>query len=132
MGLELMMPAFVQAEAPAPGASFSFTLNAVVINAVANGRFGGISESFTLGGASYTITALFTHGNGVQFRFSTNAQALAFIAADFTVDVGITGQSSFQSSIMTNINGGGQRAAQYNAFAGKFVANTSYTITISE
>ena len=89
------------------------------------------SATFTHGSTTYLITMVFTHGNGVQFRFQTNQQALSFIAADFLVDVGVTGQPPFRSSLMTNVNTGGQNAAQYTAFAGRFVGGTTYTITIS-
>ena len=118
--------------APSAGAYHSFVLSAITINAVAMGRFGGLTETFTLGGATYTITSCFTHNNGIQFRFQTNAQALAFIAAGFTVDSGITGQSSFSTSLMENINGGNQQAAQYRSFPGRFTGGQDYTITISE
>lgn len=89
------------------------------------------AATFTYEGQTYTIVMLFTHSNGVQIRFQTNAQALAFISADFLVDVGITGQPAFRSSVMRNINPGGQQAAQYDAYAGRFVTNTTYTISIS-
>ena len=114
---------------PAP-ASHSFSLTADRINAQAAGKFGGLTETFTLGGQTYTITYLFTHANGIQFRFSTNAQALAFIAAGFTVDLGITGQAAFSSSLM--VNRSDVNWAQYQAYPGRFVAGSTYTITITE
>ena len=86
---------------------------------------------FTYGGTTYVFTMIFTHGNGVQMRFQTNQQAIAFIAADFLVDLGISGQEAFRSSLMDNINPGGQQAAQYRAYPGRFVTGTTYTITIS-
>ena len=125
---------------PEPGESITFTLNAATINAVAAGVFSGLRQRFTLGGREYIISGLFTHGNGVQFRFerqinvgifiADNASAQAFIAADFKVDVGIAGQQPFQTSVMDNISG--ISAAQYRAFPGRFVGGTSYTITITE
>lgn len=91
-----------------------------------------LNEQFTHNGQSYTITRCFTHGNGIQFRFSSNAEALAFIAADFTIDSGISGQQPFKSGIMDNVNPGGQQAAQYRAFPGRFAPNQPVTVTISE
>ena len=114
---------------PDPTETVTFTLNSIFINGAANGRFGGISESFTIGGQAYTVTSLFTHNNGVQFRFLNNAQALAFIAADLLVDVDISGQDAFRTSLMENV--AGIFAAQYRAFPGRFAQNTNYTITIT-
>ena len=112
-------------------ATHSFQLEAQTINAQAAGRFGGLSETFTIGGQSYTITHLFTHANGVQFRFSTNAQALAFIAAALTVDVGISGQDPFTTDLMDH-RPAPFNWAQYQAYAGRFVGGTTYTISISD
>lgn len=108
----------------------SFQLVAETINDQAAGRFGGLSETFTLGGQSYTVTHLFTHANGVQFRFSTNAQALAFIGAALTVDLGISGQSSFTTDVMDNRID--VAWAQYQAYPGRFVGGTTYSISISD
>lgn len=109
----------------------SFTISALVNagNPAAIGAFGTISESFSHEGQSYEITWAFTHTNGFQFRFTANSAALAFIAAGFQVDTGISGQSPFSSSLMENILSIG--AAQYRAFAGRYTANESFTVQIS-
>ena len=114
--------------------SHSFTLSAQTISGSAAGRFSGLSETFTLGGQSYTMTALFTHGSGIQARFQTEAMARAWAAANLTVDPGISGQSSFSSNQMIVWQALFDRnvwAVQYQAYAGRFVANTDYTITIT-
>ena len=118
----------------------TYELAAETINAAAAGRFDGVGWEFSIGGRSWIIDSIFTHDNGVQFRFhrrvsdtitvADNAAALAFIAADFTVDVGIAGQNSFDSSVMENVSG--ISAAQYRAFPGRFVGGTTYTITIDD
>ena len=125
-----LLPFFMAAPAPPVPSLFSFQLAAATINAQAAGRFGGLTESFTHDGQSYTITYLFTHPNGVQFRFADNAQALAFIAANFLIDLGIAGQQPFVSSLMENDSA--RFWAQYRAYAGRFVSGTTYTITIRE
>ena len=101
--------------------------------------FSGFNEEFTIGGQTYIVTALFTHGNGIQFRFGRrsgntivqdNAIALAFIAADLRVDAGIAGQAPFRTSVMENVSG--IWAAQYRTYAGRFTGGETYTISISE
>ena len=103
-------------------------------NAVANGignfDANGVVLRFAHNGQTYVVRAIFTHANGHQFRFHDNAQALAFIAADFTIDSGIAGQQTYKSSVMDNIPS--IVAAQYRAFPGRYAANTEYTVTISE
>ena len=82
------------------------------------------------GSRTYNITSIFTHGNGHQIRFASNADAQAFIAADLTVDTGITGQATYKTSVMDNV--ASIRAAQYRAFPGRYAGGTTYTVTISE
>ena len=137
---EVLLAAIIANQSTGPIQLGQFTLDAVVINAVANGRFNGLDWRFSHDGKDYIIHACFTHGNGIQLRFSrlsgqipvtNNQAALDFIAGDFTVDSGIPGQSPFKSSLMTNINGGGQRAANYSAFPGRYTAGQQFTVTIS-
>ena len=138
--LELLAPIFAgqsggAPEPPPEPESHSFVLSAQTINAVAAGRFSGLTETFTLGGVQYTITALFTHGNGVQARFQTEEMARAWASAGFTVDLGISGQSSFSSDQMVIWQALFDRnvwACQYQAYPGKFVGGTDYTITITD
>lgn len=106
-----------------------FTITAEQINQAAVGRFGGLTETFYYDGQNYEITHCFTHANGFQLRFDDNAQALAFIAADFSVDSDIAGQNPFLSSIMENVIR--ITAAQYRTFTGRFTANIEYTIQIT-
>lgn len=118
-------------EPPTPTNIAEFTLNAVAIGGSgAAGRFSGLTWNFTHEGQTYRITSCFTHGNGIQMRFQTNAEALAFIAADFTIDPGISGQQPFKSSQMSNDST--RMWAQYAAYPGRFIANTDYTISIKE
>lgn len=129
--------AFKQGTAPAPDPDpdpepthlLSETLSAQTLNAVAAGRFGGLTWAFTHSGTTYQITHCFTHGNGLQLRFATAAQAQAFIAAGFTVDSGIAGQQTFLSSVMDY--DAARAWAQYRAFPGRYVGGTDYTVTIS-
>ena len=116
---------------PEPGFTTSFTFTPDQTNASVAGFFTNINHSFTHGGRTYTITRCFTHNNGIQIRFDDNADALAFIAGGFTVNSGIAGQQPFASSVMDNINSGGQKAAQYRAFPGRYQGGTSYTVTIT-
>ena len=134
MGLELILPAFTVAKAapPAPTQLVQFEHTPAGSNGMGFGTPVSSDARFTHGGTTYIFTMIFTHGNGVQMRFQTNAQALAFIAADFLVDLGIPGVAAFRTSLMDNINPSEQRAAQYRAYTGRFVTNTTYTITISE
>lgn len=129
------------APGPTPTHIAQFTLSAenIITNVAAGSINGNLGWQFTHDGRTYNISELFTHGNGVQFRFRNSAAsaalsnpfALAFIAADFTVDVGIAGQQPFKSSVMENVPSA-LAAAQYRAFPGRFQPNTDYTITISE
>ena len=122
------------------GESVSFTIAALQINAAAVGRFENITEEFTLGGTTWHVSSCFTHNNGIQMRFRRklengnlivdNARALAFIAADYTIDSGIPGQAKFKSSAMENVPTSGA-GAQYRAFPGRYTAGQNYTITIS-
>lgn len=117
--------------APAPTSLLSETLNAVAIGGSgAAGRFGGLTWTFTHSGRTYVITHCFTHGNGIQLRFSRTADAQAFIDAGLTVDSGIAGQSTFKSSVMSY--DAARAWAQYAAFPGRYTAGDSYTVTISE
>ena len=116
---------------PAPATlPATFDLSAIRLSNVAAGRLGGLIWQFTHNGRLYTATACFTHANGHQFRFYDNATALAFIAADLTVNSGITGQATYKTSVMENVSQ--IRAAQYRAFPGRYVVGTDYTVTISE
>ena len=113
----------------APTESISFSFRAGNINAAAKGHFGTLSETFTLGGRTYTVTHCFTHNNGFQMRFSLTADADAFVKAGFTVDTGISGQPTFLSSVMDY--DAARAWAQYRAYAGRYVAETDYTVTIT-
>ena len=115
---------------PEPTFLLSETLSALQINAAAAGRFGGLTWSFTHNGQQYDISHCFTHGNGLQLRFATNAQAQAFKAADFTIDSGISGQSTFKSSVMDFINA--FAGCQYRAFPGRYTGGQDFTFTIKE
>lgn len=120
--------------------SASFTIAALQINAAAVGRFENIQEEFTLGGVTWYVSSCFTHNNGLQMRFRqklengnlivNNSRALAFIAADYTIDSGIAGQATFKSSQMENVPTSGA-GAQYRAFPGRYTAGQNFTITIS-
>lgn len=120
--------------------SASFSIAALRINAVAMGRFENIQEEFTLGGVTWYVSSCFTHANGLQMRFRRklengnlivdNSRALAFIAADYTIDSGIAGQSTFKSSQMENVPSSAA-GAQYRAFPGRYTAGENFTITIS-
>ena len=114
----------------APTESVTFALNARQIAAGAAGRFRGeINWTFTLGGREYTITGIFTHNNGWQIGLNAVNDLAPFVAANFTIDTGITGQPTFRSGIMETNQGAG--FLQYRAFAGGYFANGNYTVTIS-
>lgn len=115
--------------------SVTFDMTAVTLSAVAAGVIGGLGESFTIGGRTYNLDGCFTHGNGLQMRFQSLAQALAFIAAGLTIDSGIGGQSTFSSSLMQNnetLNARGIYVAEYRAFPGRYTGGVTYTVTITE
>lgn len=124
-----MIAALVAEHAPALTEIVSFNMTARFLTATAAGRWiEEISVPFSHEGQDYRIVACFTHTNGFVLRFSANSAALAFIAAGFTVDTGISDAPIFSSSIMGNP----QNSAEYRAFEQKFVVGTSYTITIYE
>lgn len=127
--LALLAPVFAAEEGGA-GESVTYDLTARQIAAGAAGQFrGDISWSFTLGGQNYTVNGIFTHNNGWQIGFATLAQAQAFVAAGYTIDTGISGQSTIDSGDLT-INTD-RFFAQVTTFAGRYIANGNYTITIS-
>ena len=126
---EVLLAAIIAGQA-APAALGTFQLNAIAIGGGgAAGRFGGLNWQFSHAGRDYTITHCFTHGNGLQLRFTSTADAQAFINAGLTVDAGIAGQSAFLSSVMAY--DAARAWAQYVAYAGRYVAGTAYTVTIS-
>lgn len=117
-----------------PEESATFDVAAVTLSATAAGVISGLGAQFTLGGKTYNVTGCFTHSNGLQMRFATLAEALAFIAAGFEVDSGISGQATFSSSVMQNnsvLNDRGVYVAEYRAFPGRFVNGTTYTVTVT-
>ena len=124
-----MMMAAGEAEPPAPAVVLQFTFTPDQTSATAAGFNTPLNESFTHDGRTFTITRCFTHNNGNQIRFATNGDALQFIAEDFLVDTGIAGQQPYRSSLMRNISA--INAAQYDAYAGRFVGGQQYTVTIS-
>lgn len=107
----------------------TFTLNAAVINAAANGVFSGLGWSFSHNGQQYDIDGCFTHNNGWQLRFADDAHAAAFVASGLKVNTGISGQFPFRTSVMEHISI--IKAGQYRAFPGRYTPNTAFTITIS-
>lgn len=138
---EALFAAILANQSSGPIQVHQFTFTPEQTNAQVAGFGTVLDERFTYDGKMYIIRSCFTHNNGIQIRFNrlsgqiavgSNQAALDFIAEDFTVDTGIPGQSSFKSSLMDNINSGGQNAAQYRAFPGRFTGGTAYTITISK
>lgn len=116
---------------PAPAAlPVSFTLKSVTIAAGrAWGVFGGLRWRFVHSGRTYTINGWFTDQNGLHIRFASQADALAFIAANLAVDSGIAGAPALRSGTWVNLPAIDARTGP--SFAQRYADATEYTVTIS-